>query len=71
MADESERNVLCEAAQLLAKAAALLTETGKFKQSWLTKRVFNAKTGIYFWKSEMWTHRFVCLAYKNQIHAPS
>ena len=35
------------------------------------KRVFNAKTGTYFWKRETWTHRFVCLAQKDQIFAPS
>ena len=150
MADESERNVLSEAAQLLTKAAALLTETGNSSSrdrqnttptlpvennrsgtlentqsgtsrsgpaanvisttptsGWQdradravqnfrnlfgglpskttqqsaggrpkpansgAKRVFNAKTGTYFWKRETWTHRFVCLAHKDQIYAPS
>ncbi len=145
MADENKRNVLSEAAQLLTKAVALLTETGNSGNRGLqnttptlpeaessrscsvgsstsrsgpaanvtsttptsrwedravqnfrnlfgglpskttqqsaggrpkpanhgAKRVFNAKTGTYFWKREAWTHRFVCLAQKDQIFAPS
>lgn len=35
------------------------------------KKIFNQNTGRYFWKRETLTHRFVCLAQKEQISAPS
>ena len=36
-----------------------------------SKGALNPNTGKYFWKRETWTHRFVCLAQKEQISAPS